>query len=166
MSRTVFTHNLARSSSPSQLLRQYLLPLLRLWFCSAVQLGIALWLRELDKPPWYRGDGARFSIHRIHYTWKEFKDFELFKKPVRRIAKPPLTIFLCNPFLAKALLLEKSFSVCLTRIWTPRHSLKGLWPPPYRISHLRQWCSSVDKICRNWPIRGYTRFWDTRNDLC
>ena len=49
MSRTVFTHNLALSRF-SQLLPQYLLPLLPLQFCLNVQLGLSLWPQELDKP--------------------------------------------------------------------------------------------------------------------
>ena len=49
----IFSHNLALSGS-SRLNRGYLLPLLRLRFCSTVQLGTSLWPRELDKPPWKR----------------------------------------------------------------------------------------------------------------
>ena len=47
----IFTHNLSLSAS-SWLLSRYALPLLRLRLFSTVQLGLLLWPRELDKPPW------------------------------------------------------------------------------------------------------------------
>ena len=47
----IFTHNLALSGS-SWLLSRYPLPMLGLRLCSAVQLDISLWPRELNKPPW------------------------------------------------------------------------------------------------------------------
>ena len=53
---------------------------------------------------------------------------------------------------------------CLWQIWTPRYSLKGIWPPPYHIS------ASLMLECwqnlSNWPIRGYTRSWYTRMTFC
>ena len=57
----IFTHNLALSGS-SRLLSRYPLLFVRLRLCSTVQLGLSLWPRELDKPPWSREDGAGFSI--------------------------------------------------------------------------------------------------------
>ena len=77
------------------------------WYCVMTSRA-----RQTTMISWRR----RPLFHSSYTLLVELKDFELFKKPMGWIAKPPLTIFLCNPFLAKALLLEKSFSVCLTRI--------------------------------------------------
>ena len=89
--------------------------------------------------PWsWRRRG--FSIHWRHYSWEEMKD-NRWEGLQRHL---PLTIFYAILlFLAKALVpLEENLLACCiagkSNIWTPRHSLKGLWPPPYRISHLRQ----------------------------
>ena len=63
MSWTVFRdlYYLALSGS-SRLLSRYPLLLVRLRLCSTVQLGLSLWPRELDKPPWSCEDSTGFSI--------------------------------------------------------------------------------------------------------
>ena len=78
----IFTHNLALSGS-SRLLSRYPLLLLRLRLCSTVQLGLSLWPRELDKPPWSHEDGAGFSIPSSETLLVE----RVFQEPMWRIAK-------------------------------------------------------------------------------
>ena len=106
----IFTHNLALSAS-SRLLHRYLLPLLELWLCSSAQLGIWLWPRELDKPPWsWRRRRLLHSSKTLPVERVERSDSQT---PVGRIAKwhLPLTIFLSNLlFFTKALHLGKCYN--------------------------------------------------------
>ena len=100
MSRTLFTdlYNLALSGS-SQLLSRY--PLLLVWLrlCSTVQLGLSLWPRELDKPPWSREDGAGFSIPSSESLLVErVERLNSFKSRSEGLQMDlSLTIFLCYP---------------------------------------------------------------------
>ena len=76
----------------------------------------------------------------------------------------PLTVILCNPSVLREgppLALGKIlWSVVYHRF---EHRVTRLKALTATIS-LEYW-SSIDKICQNWPIRGYTRSWYTRNDL-
>ena len=89
MSRTVFTdlYNLALSGS-SRLLSRYALPLVRLRLRSTVQLGLSLWPRELEKPPWSR-DRRRRLLHSVirNITRRKSWKIKFFQEPVGRIAK-------------------------------------------------------------------------------
>ena len=109
----IFTHNLALSGS-SRLLSQYPLLLLGLRLCSTVQLGISLWPRELDKPPWSREDDAGFSIPSSETLLVErVERLNSFKNRWKGLQRDlSLTIFSAIfLFFAKALHLGKSFSV-------------------------------------------------------
>ena len=128
---SVFTHNLALSDS-SRLFRQY-----NAYF---VQLDFSLRLRELDKPPWSWRRRRLFPSSETLLVEK-VKRFNFFQTRWEGLQRNlSLTIFLCSlSVLREGTPLGKNLlACCLSQIWTPRHSLKGLWPPPYRISHLRQ----------------------------
>ena len=105
----IFAHNLTLSGS-SLLLSWYLLPLLGLWFCSTVQLGLSLWPRELDKPPRLWRWRRLLQLSETYYSWKEMKDKSLSKttgKDCKGIILWPY-FYAILLFFAMALLLEKS----------------------------------------------------------
>ena len=123
---TVFTHNLSLSG----FFTRGAFSLLQLRFCSSFQLGLSLWPRELENRPrsWRRRRLFNSSETLLVKRGK--------REPVGRIAQTSsLTIFLCNPsVLCEGTTRRQNFlACCLSQISAPRHSLEGLWPPPFRL---------------------------------
>ena len=117
----IFRHILALSGF-SPLLSRYPLPLLRLWLCSTVQLGLSLWPRELDKPPWpWRWRGLLHSSETLlmESSWK----IKLSQKPVGRIANESLLdhIFMQSFCSSRRHFTwgNKPFSLLFITDWTP-----------------------------------------------
>ena len=92
----MFTHNLALSGS-SPPLSPYPLPLLRLRLCSTVRIGLSLWPRELDKPPWsWRGRRLLHSSETL--LVERVERLNSFKNRWEGLQRHlPLAILLCNP---------------------------------------------------------------------
>lgn len=150
MSRTVFAHKLALCSS-LQLLRQYLLPLPHLRFCSTVQLGISLWSRELDKPSLsfrglQRAPDFPFIDTLLVERVERFNSFQNRWKGLQRHL-PLTTIFMPSFCSSRRYWLHMGKISVVAKIVCPCHRFEHRVTRcevserrhiPYRVSHLRQ----------------------------
>ena len=160
MSRTVFTHKLALCSS-LQLLRQY--PIL--FDCSTWYFIMAARARQTIIIVQRSSEGAGFSIHWIHYSWKELKDSTLnFQNRWKGLQRhlPLTTIFMQSFCSSRRYWLHMGKISVVAKIDCHRfehRSLRSLWTPPYRISRISFASVMLEcrQICHNWLIRGYTR---------
>ena len=173
MSRTVlqiFSHNLALSGS-SRPLPRYLLPLLGLWFCSAVQPGISLWPRELDKPPWSLRRLRLLHSSETLLVERAESLIKLFQKPVGRIVKSSSIdhIFMqSSNVLCEGTSLREIFQLVVYNRF--EHRVTHWKVSNHRhiaylicVSNARVLTKSV-KI--DHAVRGYTRSWYTGKTFC
>ena len=170
ISRTLFTDLYTQSRTFRFVLASLSipnLPLLGLWFRSTVQLGISLWPRELDKPPW--SCRRCWLLHSSKTLLVErVQRLNSFKKLVGRTGKSSSIdhIFMQSFCSLQRHLTWENLSACSSQIWTPRHLLKGLTTTILHISSASLTLRCWQNLPKFWPIRGHTRSWYTRTTFC